>query len=54
MSNQSKPKVFFTREITPENVVRLYEALGVKLPGKVACKVRSARRATRTTCGPSS
>ena len=45
----TKPIVYFTREITPENVVRLYEKLGVDLPGKVA-----AKRATRTTCGPSS
>ncbi|MCI9129149.1 MAG: DUF362 domain-containing protein [Eggerthellaceae bacterium] len=37
----SKPKVYFTPNITPENVVRLYEKLGVKLPGKVAVKVHS-------------
>ncbi len=37
----SKPKVFFTPDITPENVVKMYEVLGVKLPGKVAVKVHS-------------
>lgn len=37
----SKPKVYFTSKITPENVVRMYEHLGVKLPGKVAVKVHS-------------
>ena len=37
----SKSKVYFTKEITPENVVKLYEHLGVKLPGKVAVKVHS-------------
>ena len=36
-----KAKVYFTREISPENVVRMYEMLGVKLPGKVAVKVHS-------------
>ena len=30
-----KAKVYFTREITPESVVRLYRALGVQLPGKL-------------------
>ena len=34
-------KVYFTRDITPENVVRLYRMLGVELPGKVADKVHS-------------
>lgn len=33
------PKVYFTREITPENLVRLYEALGRKAEGKVAVKI---------------
>ena len=37
----SKAKVYFTKEITPEAVLRLYAALGVNLPGKVAVKVHS-------------
>lgn len=37
----SKPTVFFTPDITPENVVKMYELLGTKLPGKVAVKVYS-------------
>ena len=32
-------KVFFTREITPESLIRIYEALGKPLPGKVAVKI---------------
>ena len=36
-----KAKVFFTRTITPEKVIELYEALGKPLPGKVAVKVHS-------------
>lgn len=37
----SKAKVYFTREITPQAVIELYEVLGVNLPGKVAVKVHS-------------
>lgn len=32
-------KVYFTKEITPESLIRIYEALGVELPGKVGVKV---------------
>lgn len=34
-----KSKVFFTKEITPENLIRIYQALDVDLPGKVGIKV---------------
>ena len=34
-----KPKVYFTKEITPESLIKIYEALGVELPGKVGVKV---------------
>ena len=34
-------KVYFSREITPEKVLELYQKLGVDLPGKVAVKVHS-------------
>jgi len=37
----SKPKVYFSKNITPENVIKLYKALDVALPGKVAVKVHS-------------
>lgn len=36
-----KPKVYFSREITPEKVLELYRMLGKELPGKVAVKVHS-------------
>ena len=36
-----KSKVYFTRDITPEAVLRLYEALDVTLPGKIAVKLHS-------------
>ena len=34
-----KSKVYFTKKITPESLVLLYEKLGVSLPGKVAVKL---------------
>lgn len=33
--------VYFLREITPENVIRIYQALGVSLSGRVGVKVHS-------------
>ena len=36
-----KAKVYFSKEITPENVVKMYEKLGVNLLGKVAVKLHS-------------
>ena len=47
-----KSKVYFTREITPEAVVRLYSALGVKLPGKVAVKVHSGEKGNQNFLRP--
>lgn len=36
-----KAKVYFTKEITPEAMVKMYEAMGVELPGRVAVKLHS-------------
>ena len=36
-----KAKVYFTKEITPENMIRMYEVLGITLPGKTAVKLHS-------------
>lgn len=36
-----KAKVYFTKEITPQAMIRLYEAMGVKLQGRVAVKLHS-------------
>ncbi len=35
----AKSKVFYTKEITPESLIKIYEALQVELPGKVGVKV---------------
>lgn len=36
-----KAKVYFIKEITPENVVKIYDKLGIELKGNVAVKVHS-------------
>lgn len=35
----AQPKVFFTKEITPESLVKIYKALGVEAKGRVAVKI---------------
>ena len=35
----SKAKVYFTSEITPESLLRIFNAMGVRLKGKVAVKI---------------
>lgn len=34
-----KSKVYFTKEITPQNIVKIYEKVGKELIGNVAIKV---------------
>ena len=47
-----KSKVYFTKEITPENVVKMYETLGVNLPGKVAVKLHSGEQGNQNYIRP--
>ena len=47
-----KAKVFFTKEITPESVVKMYEALGISLPGKVAIKLHSGEKGNQNYIRP--
>ena len=47
-----KPKVYFSREITPEKVVELYDRLGKTLSGKVAVKLHSGERGNQNFLGP--
>ncbi len=42
-----KSKVYFTKEITPESLIKIYEALGVKLTGKVGIKVSTGERGAK-------
>ena len=47
-----KSKVYFTKEITPEKVVEMYQAMGLKLPGKVAVKVHSGEKGNQNFLRP--
>ncbi len=47
-----KSKVYFTSEVTPESVIKIYEALGVNLPGKVAVKLHSGEQGNKNYLRP--
>ena len=47
-----KTKVYFTKEITPENVVKIFEKLQKELPGKVAVKVHSGEAGNQNYLRP--
>ena len=47
MEEAAAPKVYFLSEISPEALVKAYEALGVQLPGKVGVKM-STGESTRS------
>ena len=47
-----KAKVYFIKEITPENIVRIYKALGKELPGKVAVKMHSGEQGNQNYLRP--
>lgn len=47
-----KSKVYFCKEITPENVVMLFEKLGKELSGKVAVKVHSGEEGNQNYLHP--
>ena len=47
-----KSKVYFTKEITPENVVKIFEKLQKELPGKVAVKVHSGEAGNQNYLRP--
>ena len=43
----AKSKVYFTKEITPESLIKVYEALGVELPGKVGVIVSTGEAGSK-------
>lgn len=47
-----KSKVYFTKNITPEAMIQMYEALGLRLPGKVAVKVHSGEMGNQNFIRP--
>ena len=42
--SEMKAKVYFSKSITKERMTDMYEALGIKLPGKVAVKLHSGEK----------
>ena len=47
-----KSKVYFTKQITSDAIVKIYEKLGVKLPGKVAVKLHSGEQGNQNYLRP--
>ena len=47
-----KAKVYFTKTITPEKVIEMYNVLGRELPGKVAVKVHSGEKGNQNFLHP--
>ncbi|MCH5171136.1 MAG: DUF362 domain-containing protein [Oscillospiraceae bacterium] len=47
-----KAKVYFSKEITPQKVIELYNALGVNLSGKVAVKLHSGEKGNQNFLKP--
>ena len=48
-----KPIVYFTKEITPESLVKIYNQLGQSLPGKVGIKVSTGEAGGNNYLKPS-
>ena len=42
-----KSKVYYCKEITPENLIKIYESLGVELPGKIGIKVSTGEKGAK-------
>ncbi len=45
-------KVYFSKEITPENLIKMYDVLNVELPGKVAVKLHSGEKGNQNYIKP--
>ena len=48
----SKSRIYFIKDITPENVVKLFDLLNITLKGKVACKVHSGEEGNQNYLHP--
>ena len=47
-----KSKVYFTSEVSNDSLVKMYEVLGVNLPGKVAVKLHSGEQGNKNYLRP--
>ncbi len=48
----NKSKVYFIKDITSENIVKIYESLGIELNGRVAVKVHSGEKGNQNYLRP--
>lgn len=51
-SFMEKSKVYFIKEITPENIIKAYNAVGKKLEGNVAVKMHSGEKGNKNYLRP--
>lgn len=51
-SFMEKSKVYFIKEITPENIIKAYEAVGKKLEGNIAVKMHSGEKGNKNYLRP--
>ena len=47
-----KAKVYFTSVLEPSSLVKMYEVLGVKLPGKIGVKLHSGEKGNQNYLKP--
>lgn len=45
-------KVYFTKEITPDSLIKIYDKLGIKLKGNVAVKLHSGEKGNKNYLKP--
>ena len=47
-----KPKVYFTKVVSPEKLIEVYEKLNIKLEGNIAVKVHSGEKGNKNFIKP--
>jgi len=52
MIKLEKARVYFTKDLSPEGLVKIYQALGVELSGKVAIKLHSGEKGNQNYVKP--
>ncbi|MCQ2817094.1 MAG: DUF362 domain-containing protein [archaeon] len=50
--DSGKPKVYFTKEITPEKIVEMYKILNKELPGRIGVKVHTGEAGNKNFLRP--
>jgi len=52
MKKSQKPKVYFTKTITPEKLIEMYNKLDIKLTGNIGVKVHSGEKGNKNFLRP--